>query len=75
MIPLYSPTGGIMPRHRFDPLAFIPSPEVIREQLAETLTRAERLRILLELAERLQLPLTTAADLPTSPTRQGVNRG
>jgi hypothetical protein len=61
-----------MPRRPYDPLAIIPSPEVIRELLNEAITRAERLRVLLELAERLQLPLATAADLPTSPTRQGT---
>lgn len=42
-----------MARKPFDPLAVIPSPEIVRQRLAETLTLAERLRILLDLAERL----------------------
>lgn len=49
-----------MPRKEYDPLARIPSPEVLRERLAETLALADKLRILLEVAERLQSP--TAGD-------------
>jgi hypothetical protein len=44
-----------MARRHYDPLACIPSPEVIRDKLHETLTKAERLRVLLELSERLRL--------------------
>ena len=40
-----------MPRKASDPLAVIPSPEAIRQRLTETLTLAERLRILLDLSE------------------------
>lgn len=49
-----------MARRSYDPLDFVPSPEIVRAKLAETLTLAERLRILLDLAERLRLPVTTA---------------
>lgn len=64
-----------MARRTFDPLAFIPSPDVIREKLRETLTLAERLRLLLELAERLQLPLVKGTDLTSAPPQQEVGRG
>jgi hypothetical protein len=37
-----------------DPLRFIPSPEVIRDELRKAETRAERLRVLLEVAERIR---------------------
>ena len=46
-----------MARRPYDPLAFVPSPDVIREKLLETLTLAERLRLLLDFSERLRLPL------------------
>ncbi|HEU5119252.1 MAG TPA: hypothetical protein VFT74_21860 [Isosphaeraceae bacterium] len=61
-----------MPRKPFDPLTCIPSPEVVREKLAETLCLAERLRILLDLTERLRLPLTTAEHIPTPASRTEV---
>ena len=64
-----------MARRPYDPLAFIPSPEVIREKLRETLTLAERLRLLLELAERLQLPLVTATNLPHASAHEEAARG
>ena len=51
-----------MSRKPYDPLAVIPSPEAIRQRLTETLVLAERLRILLELAERLQSPLVPVPD-------------
>jgi hypothetical protein len=63
-----------MSRRSFDPLACVPSPEAIREKLSETLTTAERLRILLDLAERLNLPVTTADTLATATDQQGVSR-
>jgi hypothetical protein len=63
-----------MARRPYDPLAFVPSPEVIREELREALTLAERLRLLLDLSERLRRPLTTAADLATPSDREGVAR-
>jgi hypothetical protein len=44
-----------MPRKEYDPLALIPSPEAIRQRLSQTLVLAEKLRILLEVAERLRL--------------------
>jgi hypothetical protein len=64
-----------MARRPYDPLAFVPSPDVIREKLRETLTLAERLRLLLDLAERLQRPLATATDLTAAPAGQEVARG
>jgi hypothetical protein len=42
----------------------IPPPDAIRERLVETETLAARLRVLLDLAERLRLPVTTADQLP-----------
>ena len=41
----------------FDPLAFVPSPDVVREKLQETQTLALRLFMLLDLSERMGLPL------------------
>lgn len=62
-------------RHRpYDPLAFIPSPNVIRAKLHETLTLADRLRLLLDLAERLALPLAPATELVSPPKRKGESR-
>lgn len=43
-----------MPKKDYDPLAWVPSPDTIRERLKKTLILAERLRILLEFAERIQ---------------------
>ncbi|MCE9568159.1 MAG: hypothetical protein K8U57_39655 [Planctomycetes bacterium] len=63
-----------MARKAFDPLQFVPSPEAIREQLTETETLAQRLRILLDVAERLRLPLTTGDTLPSrSPHHQATS--
>ena len=59
-----------MARRTYDPLDFVPSPEIVRQKLTETLTLAERLRILLELAERLRLPLVPASDLSAPATTQ-----
>jgi hypothetical protein len=61
-----------MARRPYDPLAFVPSPDVVREQLRETLSLAERLRLLLELAERLRLPLRSGADLTPTSEPKGV---
>jgi hypothetical protein len=61
-----------MARRPYDPLAFVPSPDVIREKLRETLTLAERLRLLLDLSERLRLPLVTADALTPPVDRKGV---
>ena len=59
------------PRKLYDPLAAIPSPEAVRERLSQTLVLAEKFRILLEVAERLQL-----ADRPPSTTQpKGGSRG
>ena len=59
-----------MPRKPYDPLAFVPSPDVLREKLRETLTLVERLRLLLDLAERLRLPVTTADHLAPADRRE-----
>lgn len=64
-----------MPRKPYDPLAVIPSPEAIRERLVETLTLAQRLRLLLDLSERLRLPLTPAIDIPPPAASPEVPRG
>lgn len=64
-----------MPNRTYDPLDFVPSPDIVRKKLTETLTLAERLRILLELAERLRMPMITADQLPTGTQAKGANRG
>jgi hypothetical protein len=61
-----------MQRKPFDPLARIPSPEAIRSRLIESVTLTERLRILLDLAERLHLPLVPATELPATQAK-GAN--
>ena len=43
-----------MPRRDFDPLTFIPSADVLRRRLRETEELAARLRVLLEVAERIE---------------------
>jgi hypothetical protein len=64
-----------MPRRPYDPLTYIPSPDVLRDKLRETLTLAERLRILLDVAERIRLPLNTADKLTPPAERKGVKHG
>ena len=64
-----------MARRPYDPLDFVPSPDVVRQKLAETLTIAERLRILLEFAEQLRLPVTTADRLPAPTQTKGSDGG
>jgi len=54
-----------MARKPYDPLHFVPSPDVVREKLQETMTLAERLRLLLELAVRMRLPVTTGDKIDT----------
>ena len=61
-----------MARQPYDPLTFVPAPDVIQKKLRETLTLAERLRLLRELSERLRLSITTADTLTPSAERQGV---
>lgn len=63
-----------MARRPYDPLDFVPTPEVVRRKLTETLTLAERLRILLDLAERLHPPVTTADPSPAPADRREVAR-
>jgi hypothetical protein len=43
-----------MPRKPFDPLTYIPSPEVIQGHLDQTEQLARRLRILLRVAREIQ---------------------
>ena len=64
-----------MQRKPYDPLAVIPSPEAIRARLVETLTLADRLRMLLDLAERIRPPLVVASDLPVPEKPKGGRRG
>lgn len=45
----------IVVARRYDPLHFVPSPDAVRVKLAEALSLADRLRLLLDLAERMQL--------------------
>ncbi len=61
-----------MARQPYDPLHFVPSPEVVREKLHETMTLAERLRLLLELAERMRLPLAIASTTVSTTQDGGV---
>ncbi|QJW93125.1 hypothetical protein [Frigoriglobus tundricola] len=55
-----------MTSRSYNPLACIPSPEIVRRKLHETEALAARLRILLDLAERLRAPLDSPT--ATSPT-------
>jgi hypothetical protein len=49
----------------FDPLTFIPSAAAVRKQLCETERLAERLRVLLQVAERIEaVGEPTQADSP-----------
>lgn len=63
----------------YDPLHFVPSPEVVREKLRETLTLADRLRLLLDLAERMRLPIAISTEatptIPVTAPRPEVGRG
>ncbi len=49
-------------RKPFDPLDFVPDAAVIRKNLEETESLAERLRILLEVAERIELAGTVGGE-------------
>jgi len=64
-----------MARKPYDPLVCIPSPSVVRTKLHETEMLAKRLRILLDLSERVHEPLNAPVVLvseTTPPTREGV---
>lgn len=52
-----------MARRQYDPLDWVPSPDIVRQKLLETESLADRLRVLLDLAERLRLPVTTGDKL------------
>jgi hypothetical protein len=63
-----------------DLLDSIPPPDDVRRDLTETLKRASQLRALLELAERLHLPVTTGDTLagrtcPVAATAKAVRHG
>jgi hypothetical protein len=62
-----------VPHKLYDPLAWVPTPETIQKRLAETEVLAERLRVLLELAERLRR--VTAADPTTTEAKGGRANG
>jgi hypothetical protein len=60
------------PRRRdYDPLSFVPSPEPLRQHLAETRALYRRLRILLRLSERLyrDRPATSPLQKECTPCR------
>ncbi|MBN9518778.1 hypothetical protein J0H58_09700 [bacterium] len=61
-----------MARRLYDPLDVIPEPGTIRERLVEAETLAQRLRVLLDLSEKLHLPVTTGDQLPEPAKRKGV---
>ena len=63
-----------MSRKTFDPLACIPTPDAVRQKLKETLSLAERLRILLDLSERLQQSSIAEVTAEMAARRQGVTR-
>jgi hypothetical protein len=54
-----------MARKRYDPLVIVPSPKTVRDKLIETLSLAERLRILLELSEKVHSVDANCLDLDT----------
>lgn len=56
----------------YDPLAFVPSPQVVRDKLAQTEELARKLRVLLDFAERIDAPESRAA---TTPPGKAVSRG
>jgi hypothetical protein len=64
-----------MARCIFDPLAFVPRPETVRTEIAKTLSLAERLRILLELAERMHIARDANSAIASQPPYQEVDRG
>ena len=66
-----------MPRTPYDPLTCIPSPDAIRSKVVETETLLQRLRVLLQLAEDLQLPLTTGNTIVSTAGKPkgGTTRG
>ncbi len=56
-----------MGQREYDPLAVIPSAHVLRQRLETTRRLADRLRIMLDVAERLEATERTA-DGPPRPT-------
>jgi hypothetical protein len=70
---LSQPVESIAMPHKqpFNPLNLIPSPEAIQKRLTETEALVERLRILLEVAERLRMPPATGDKLPTQNETKG----
>ena len=62
-----------MARRRSDPLDCIPSPDPIREKLRETETLAERLRLLLYVAERINSTVNPGDTLTTPKLGEAVS--
>jgi hypothetical protein len=50
----------------YDPLAMIPPPAAIRGRLVETEQLAARLRVLLDVSERLHPPTAERSSLPST---------
>ena len=63
-----------MARRDFDPLTFIPPASVLRRRLEETESLAERFRVLLSVAERIEQTDTSRSDRST-PAAAGTGRG
>ena len=65
-----------MPKAKFDPLQFIPSPHILREQLTETEELAGRLRILLDVSEQVHADRLDHAPAEAPHTKgKAVGRG
>ena len=62
-----------MPRRPPDPLAVIPSADVLRRQVTETQALADRFRILLDVAEKIERTARPAAS-PAAAVREGGAR-
>ena len=61
-----------MARRDFDPLTFIPPAAVLRRRLLETETLAERFRVLLSVAERIERTGPTPGNAPAAADRDGT---
>ncbi|MBN9520484.1 hypothetical protein J0H58_18480 [bacterium] len=61
-------------KKEYDPLDSIPRPEFVRVRLAKSVALTERLRVLLELAEKVHLPPTTADTVTPPAARKAVSR-
>jgi hypothetical protein len=59
-----------MARHVRDPLDCIPSAEAVRRELSEALTRAARLKELLDVAERIEQAAISTPNMSPHITKQ-----